>query len=124
MALRPHVVASLALRPVHRVRPAVQAGRHLEGPDELGRPDATGALRHDPGEAHLSPQVDLKTPGEGDHHHTHTHARCHVTRPTLNLDPRVPVVEGRAPGVDQPLVVEAGQLRPPALQPQHGVAHR
>lgn len=61
-ALRPHVVASLALRPVHRVRPAVQAGRHLERLDELGRPDATGALRHDPGEAHFSPQVDLKTP--------------------------------------------------------------
>lgn len=41
-----------------------------------------------------------------------------------HLDPGVPVVSGGAPGVDQALVVQAGQLGPPALQPHHGVSHR
>lgn len=55
-----YVVPPLALCAVHGERPAVQARGHLEGLDELGGSDATGALRHDPCEAHLSLQVDLK----------------------------------------------------------------
>lgn len=41
-----------------------------------------------------------------------------------HLDPRVPVMGGGAPCVDQPFVVEAGQFRPPALEAHHGVSHR
>lgn len=33
-------------------------------------------------------------------------------------------MSGGAPGVDQALVVEAGQFGPPALQPHDGVPHR
>lgn len=43
----PYVVVGLALRSVHGERPPVQARRHLEGFDELGTSDATGALGHD-----------------------------------------------------------------------------
>lgn len=52
-------VLPLALGLVHGVGLAVQTRRHLEGFDELGGSDATGALSHDACEAHLPLQVDL-----------------------------------------------------------------
>lgn len=60
-----HVVAALALSPVHSVGPTVQAGRYLEGLDELSGTHSTGALRHQAGEPHLPAQVDLRTQPHG-----------------------------------------------------------
>lgn len=56
----PYMVLPLPLRSVHGERLAVQTRRQLEGLDELGCSDATGALRHDTREAHLSLHFDLK----------------------------------------------------------------
>lgn len=55
-----HVVAALALGPVHCVGPTVQAGSHLEGLDELGVAQSAGALRHQASEPHRPAQVDLR----------------------------------------------------------------
>lgn len=69
-----HVVAALALRPVHSVGPTVQAGGHLEGLDELSGTHSTGALRHQASEPHLPAQVDLKTQPHNTSGRKHSHA--------------------------------------------------
>lgn len=63
----PYTVLPLSVSSVHGVRLSVQAGGHLEGLDELGRSHATGTLRHDTCEAHLSLHVDLKLWKESRH---------------------------------------------------------
>lgn len=48
-----HQVFVLALGSVHGKCSPIQAGRHLEGFDELGAAHATGALGNDASETHL-----------------------------------------------------------------------
>lgn len=48
---------------------SIQAARHLEGLDVLGRPHPTGPLSDDPRQAHLLLHVDLKRSKVKDQHH-------------------------------------------------------